>query len=238
MTDDLQRLLASGFAMIQDYYDFLDCYFLQSDDEPGALDHEENDQLSLFFTMYSSLSDESAGFGELLGSLCNKDDTYNACTDEEDQLDLRDEIKRDVLSHLTTGLERCGRDRSEILHGVNFGIVDAELSECYSLIDDIDEGTDPDELDIESRLDEIRSPFDELVSLLASSSWFAEWEDNKYTIDVFSECLRMLRAVQERELGAMRKRVEREGTDLKANYDQKVAGHRSGVREVAKGSDN
>lgn len=226
MTAELQRLLASGFAMMQDYYEFLDCYFLQADDEPGALDHEENDQLSLFYTMYSSFSEESAGFEEILDSLCAEDDTYKACTDEEDQLDQRDEIKRDALSHLTRGLERCGEDRSEILHGADFSTVDEKLSEGYSLIDDIDQGVDPDEVDIESVLDEIRVPVDELASLLASSSWFADWEKNKYAIDAFTECLRKLRALQERELGAMRKRVEREMSELKAYYDQKVATRR------------
>ena len=77
--------------------------------------------------MYSSFSDESAGFGEVLDSLCNNDETYNACTDEEDQLDQRDEIKRDVLSHLTHGLERCGKNRSEILQGASFGTTDDEM---------------------------------------------------------------------------------------------------------------
>ena len=225
--------------MMQDYYEFLDCYFLQSDDESGGLDHDENDQLSLFYTMYSSFSDESAGFEDVLDSLCNEDDTYNACTDDEDRSDQRDEIKRDVLSHLTHGLERCGKDRSEILQGAGFGSTgDEMLSEWYDIVDDIGEGLDPDDVDIESMLEEIRSPVGELESLLASSSWFAEWEKNKYAIGAFAECLRELRALQERELGATRKRAEREMADLKAYYDQKVATRHSGAREVGEGDDS
>lgn len=238
MTDDLQRLLASGLGMMQDYYEFLDCYFLQSDDEPGALDHKENDQLSLFYTMYSSFSDESAGFEDVLDSLCNEDDTYNACIDDQDRSDQRDEIKRDVLSHLTHGLERCGRDRSEILQGTGFGTTgDETLSECYDIVDDIGEGLDPDEVDIESMLEEIRSPVGELESLLASSSWFAEWEKNKYAIGAFAECLRELRTLQERELEAISKRVERGMADLTVHYELKVAACHRGTHEAEQGND-
>ena len=75
MTDDLRRQLAD-YQSLQDYYEFLDSYFLQMGDEPGALSHDEMDQLGVFYTMYSSLSDDSDGFEDILDSLCNKDDEY------------------------------------------------------------------------------------------------------------------------------------------------------------------
>ncbi len=217
--------------MLQDYYEFVDCYFFQLDDEPGALDHDEQDQLTLFYTMYSSLSDESDGFEDVLDSLCNKDDTYNACIDDSGRFEQRDEIKRNVLSHLTDGLERCGQDRSEILQGATFGSIDETLSECYDLIDDIGDGLDPDEVDIESMIDQIRSPVDELASLLSPSSWFTEWEKDKYAIGPFVKCLRQLRVRQERDLAAMKERIKQETANLKTHLEQMIAERHSDARD-------
>ena len=213
--------------MMQDYYEFLESHFLQPEDEYGALDHDENDQLMLFYTMYTSLGDETDGFGDVLDSLCNSDDAFKACTDDSDRLDRRDEIRCDVLSHLRAGLERCGEDRSEMLHGANFGTIDGILSEHDAVIDEVGEGVDPDEVDIESMIDEIRKCVGNLASSLASSSWFREWATNKYAIDVFAECLRKLRALQEHDLAALKDRAEREASNLRARFEQKAAAHQS-----------
>ena len=191
MTDDLRQQFAD-YRMLQDYHEFLDSYFLQVGDEPGALSHDETDQLTLFYTMYSSLSDDSGGFEDVLDSLCNKNDEYNACTDDSDRLEQRDAIRSDVLAHLRDGLERCGQDRSEILEGTNGCAVDDGLTECHDLIDEIDAEVDPDEVDIESTLDEARSSVDDLDSMLSPSSWFGEWEKHKYAIDAFVDCLQQL----------------------------------------------
>ena len=86
--------------------------------------------------------------------------------------------------------------------------------------------------------DEIRSPVGDLESLLASSSWFDEWEKNKYAIGAFAECCRELRALQERDLGAIRKRVERKITDLKVHYERKVVARHSGAGEAEEGNDS
>ena len=213
--------------MMQDYYEFLESHFLQPEDEYGALDHDENDQLMLFYTMYTSLSDDADGFRDVLDSLCNTDDAFKSCTDDSDRLERRDEIRYDVLSHLTAGLERCGEDRSEMLQGTNFGTIDGILSEHYAAIDEVGEGVDPDEVDIESMIDEIRKWVGTLASSLASSSWFSEWATNKYAIDVFAECLRQLRALQERDLAELKDRAEREVSNLRAHFEQKTAAHHS-----------
>ena len=208
--------------MLQDYYEFVDCYFLQLDDEPDALDHHEQDQLRLFYTMYESLSDESDGFENALDLLCTTDDTYIACTGDSERCERRDEIKYDVLSHLRNGLERYGHDRSSVLQCANS--IDETLSECDGFIDEVGDGVDPHEIgDIESMLDELRGPVDELASALSPSSWFAEWEKNKYALGPFVERLRQLRARQERKLAAMQKRVEQERANVKEDFEQTLA---------------
>ena len=207
--------------ILLDYYEFVDCYFLQLDDEPDALDHDEQDQLRLFYTMYESLSDESDGFENALDLLCTTDDTYIACTGDSDRCERRDEIKNDVLSHLTDGLERCGHNRSNVLQGANS--INETLSQCYGIIDEVGDGVDPDEIDIESMIDEIRSPVDELASVLSPSSWFTEWEKDKYAIGPFVKCLRQLRARQERDFAAMKERVEQETANVKEDFEQTLA---------------
>ena len=174
--------------------------------------------------MYSSLCNDSGGFEDILDSLCSKDDTYNACTDDSDRLEQRDEIKIDVLSHLRDGLERCGQDRSEILQGTNGSAVDDQVSECYEQIDEIGAAVDPDGVDIEPMLDEIGTSVEELEALLSPSSWFGDWKNHKYTIGAFADCLGQLRVLQERDLAAMKRRVEREIANLKTHLEQKVAG--------------
>ena len=178
MTDDFQRLFATAFVMLQDYYEFLDDYFLHADDEPGNLGPERH-QLELFYAMYTSLSDDSDDFGEVLDALCEQDYEYISCTDDCDRLERRDEIRHEVLSHLLAGLERCGQDRSEILQSTNSGYID-----------------------------EISSPVGDLASSLASPSWFAAWEKNTYAIDEFAACLRKLRAQQHRDLAVLKDRIE------------------------------
>ena len=80
MTEDLQRQLAD-YETLQDYYEFLDSYFLPLDDDLDALTDDEENRLRLFCTAYWSLSEDSDGFEDVLDSLCNADDTYNACVE-------------------------------------------------------------------------------------------------------------------------------------------------------------
>ena len=130
----------------------------------------------------------------------------------------RDQIKFEVLSHLEDGLEHCGRDRSEILQSTNGSAVDDKVSDCYGLVDEIGAGVDPNEVDLESRLDEIRASVHALKSLLSPSSWFGEWQKHKYAIGPFVECLGQLRTLQERDLAAMKKRVEQKIENLRAHF--------------------
>ncbi|MCY4597389.1 MAG: hypothetical protein OXC19_21630 [Bryobacterales bacterium] len=230
MTADFQRLFANASVMLQDYYEFLEDYFLQADVDPGNLGPESH-QLELFYTMYKSLSDDSEDFGEVLDTLCAKDYEYTSCTDDCDRIERRDEIRYEVLSHLLAGLERCGQDRSEILQSTNAGYVDEALSEHCSLIDDIGRGVDPDEVDIEAMIDEIRSPVSDLASSLASSSWFGAWEKNTYAIDEFAECLRKLRAQQADDLAVLKDRIELEVVNLRARFEQRLEGHKGNQDE-------
>ena len=217
MTDDLiESFTVAGLDMWQDYNEFIEDNFLCGD-EPGNLGTEEH-SLQVFYGLYTSLSDGSCGFQEVLDAFCKQDYDYKSCADDDERDERRDEIIRELSSHLLDGLCRCGNDRSEILQTSNY--FDELLSENRSLIDEVDGDVDPDQVDIEAVIDEIRSPVVDLASSLASSSWFPTWEADTFAIDEFAECLRRLRAKQDHDLAILKDRVEREVWNLRSRFRQ------------------
>ena len=221
MTDNyLESFLAAGLEMWQDYDEFLEDNFLCGD-EPGNLGPEEH-SLQVFFGMYSSLSDEYSGFGEVLDALCEQDYDYESCADDDERGERRAEIVREVSSHLLDGLLRCGRDRSEILEASSH--FDEILSETCSLIDETHRDVDLGEVDLEAIIDEMRSPVADLASSMTSSSWFPVWERNTYAIDEFAGCIRDIRTQQDRDLEILKNRLEEEVADIRLRFRQSGAG--------------
>lgn len=215
MTDDfLESFTAAGLDMWLDYNEFLEDNFLCGD-EPGDLGPAEH-SLQVFYGMFTSLSDDSGGFGEVLDALCEQDYDYDSCADDDERNERRDEILREVSSHLLYGLYRCGCDRSEILQTTNY--FDEVLSENCSLIDEIYSEVDPGEVDIEAIINEIRCPVADLAASMASSAWFPMWEKNTYAIDEFVGCLRELRTQQDRDLEILKNRVEEEVSNLRSRF--------------------
>lgn len=217
MSDDfLESFTAAGLDMWNDYNEFLEDNFLCGE-EPGNLGTEEH-ALQRFYGLYTSLGDNSGPFGEVLDALCEEDYDYQSCADDDERADRRDEIIREVSSHLLDGLYRCGKDRSEILQATNS--FDEILSESRNLIDKIGGDVDPDEVNIDAMIDELRRPVANLASSLASSSWSPGWEENSYGIDEFAEFLRKLRTQQDRALTILKSRAEEEGSDLRSRFRQ------------------
>ena len=167
------------YQLVLDYDEFVDCYFLQGDDDADSLRPAEDEHLRCFYTMYAEFSDESAGFDQALDEWCTTDEAYLACTGDDEACARREAIKTDALSHLGEGLGQCGQDRATVREA-NF---EDRLSECCSTI--------------EAMLDEIREirgEVDELAAAFSPASWLTEWEKNPYALDPFIDQLRQLRA--------------------------------------------
>ena len=217
MSDNfLESFLVAGLDMGQDYNEFLEDNFLWGD-EAGNLGAEEH-PLQVFYGLYTSLSDDSGPFEEVLVALCEQDHDYKSCADDEERDDRRAAIVREVSSHLLEGLDRCGKDRSEILEATN--CFNEILSENRSLIDEIGGTPHSDEVDIEAMIDEVRWPVADLASSLASSTWFPSWEKDPYAIAEFAASLRKLRAQQDRDLATLKDRAEKEGANLRSRFRQ------------------
>jgi hypothetical protein len=212
----LESFSAAGLDMWQDYNEFLEENFLCGD-EPGSLGPEEH-TLQAFYGLYTSLSDDSGILGEVLDTLCKQDFDYESCADDDERDERRDEIVREVSSHLQDGLYRCGRDRSEILQATNW--FDEILADNCKLIDEIYRDGDPGQVEVEAIVDEIGRPVADLASSMASSSWFPDWEKHTYTIDEFARCLRDLRAQQDRDLAALKNRAENEVAKVRSHFRQ------------------
>ena len=217
MTDNfLESFLVAGLDMWQDYNEFLEDNFLWGD-EAGNLGAEEH-PLQVFYGLYTSLSDDSGLFEEVLVALCEQDHDYKSCADDEERDDRRGAIVREVSSHLLKGLDRCGEDRYEILQATSY--FNEILAENRSLIDEIGGAAHSDEVDIEAMIDEVRRPVADLASSLASSTWFPSWEKGRYAIAEFAECLRKLRAQQDHDLATLKDRAEKEGSNLRPRFRQ------------------
>ena len=217
MTDSfLESFFVAGLDMWQDYNEFLEDNFLWGD-VAGNLGAEEH-PLQVFYGLYISLSDDSGPFEEVLVALCEQDHDYSTSADDDERDERRDEIMREVSSHLLDGLDRCGKDRYEILQATSY--FNEILLENRNLIDEVGGDADPDELDIEAMIDEFRRPVADLVSSLASSTWFPRWERNTYAIAEFAECLRKLRAQQDHDLAILKDRTEKEGSKLRSRFRQ------------------
>ena len=215
MTDDfLESFAAAGLDMWQDYNEFLADNFLWGD-EAGNLGAEER-TLQVFYGLYTALSDDSGPFEEVLDALCEQDHEYSSSSDDDERGNRRDEIIREVSSHLLDGLDRCGKDRYEILQATSY--FNELLSENRSLIDKAGGGARPDDVEIEAMIDEIGRPVAELASSLASSAWFPSWEENTYAIAEFAACLRKLRARQDSDLAILKDRAEKECSKLRSRF--------------------
>ena len=211
VTDNfLESFFVAGLEMRRDYNEFLEDNFLWGD-EAGNLGVEEH-PLQVFYGLYTSLSDDSGPFEEVLVALCEQDHEYSASADDDERDDRRDAIVREVSSHLLEGLDRCGKDRYEILQATNY--FNEILAEKRSLIGEIGGDAHSDEVDIKAMIDEVRRPVADLASSLASSTWFPSWEKNTYAIAEFAACLRKLRAQQDHDLATLRDRAEEEGSNL------------------------
>ena len=114
------------YQLVLDYDEFVDCYFLQGDDDADSLRPAEDEHLRCFYTMYAEFSDESAGFDQALDEWCTTDEAYLACTGDDEACARREAIKTDALSHLGEGLGQCGQDRATGREA-NF---EDRLSEC------------------------------------------------------------------------------------------------------------
>lgn len=217
MTDDvLESFTAAGLKMVQDYNEFLEDNFLWGD-EAGNLGAEEH-PLRVFYGLYTSLSDDSSPFVEVLVALCSQDHDYSTSADDDERDERRNEIVQEVSSHLLEGLNRCGKDRYEILQAFNY--FNEILSKNRSLTDEVGGDANPDEVDLEAMIDEFRRPVEDLVSSLAPSAWFQGWERNRCAIAEFAECLRSLRTQQVHDLAILRHRAEKEGSKLRSRFRQ------------------
>ena len=140
------------FQLVWDYDEFVDCYFLQGDDDADSLREAEHEQLRLFYTMYAELSDESAGFDKALAVWCATDEAYLACTGDEEACARRDAIKNNALSHLSQGLARCGQDRANVREANS---LDETLSEYCGVIEE----TLDKVMEIRGQVDELAAAF-------------------------------------------------------------------------------
>lgn len=184
-------------------------------------------ELQVFYTMYTLLSDGCGPFDDALDALCEGDFEHGSCADDRDRDERLDEIRDDVQRHLLEGLERCGKDRYEALETKNSGYIDEILSEPQSLIDDIGDGVDFDEIDIGAMIDEVRRPVVNLEASLASCSWFAAWLEDPHTLNEFAECLCKLRAQQHSDLASLKTHIEQSVAKLKVRYEQRLAARKS-----------
>ena len=217
VTDNfLESFFVAGLDMRRDYNEFLEDNFLWGD-EAGNLGAEEH-PLQVFYGLYTSLSDDSGPFEEILVALCEQDHEYSASADDDERDDRRDAIVREVSSHLLEGLDRCGKDCYEILQAISY--FNETLAEHRSLIDEIGGDAHCDEVDIEAMIDEVRRPVADLASSLASSTWFPSWEKDTYAIAEFAACLRKLRAQQDHDLATLKDRAEKEGSNLRSRFRQ------------------
>ena len=196
------------YQLVLDYDEFVDCYFLQGDDDADSLRPAEDEHLRCFYTMYAEFSDESAGFDQALDEWCTTDEAYLACTGDDEACARREAIKTDALSHLREGLGQCGQDRATVREA-NF---EDRLSECCSTI--------------EAMLDEIREirgEVDELAAAFSPASWLTEWEKNPYALDPCIDQLRQLRARPARQRAARQKRIQEEMESVKESCEQTLA---------------
>ena len=91
MTDDIvESFTVAGLEMVQDYNEILEDNFLWGD-EAGNLGAEEH-PLRVFYGLYTSLSDDSGPFEEVLVALCTQDHDYSTSADDDE----RDEIVQEV----------------------------------------------------------------------------------------------------------------------------------------------
>lgn len=210
----LESFFVAGLDMWQDYNEFLEDNFLWGD-EAGNLGSEEH-PLQVFYGLYTSLRDASGPFEEVLVALYEQDHDYSASADDDERDERRNEIIREVSSHLLEGLDRCGQDRYEILQATNN--FNESLSENRNLIDEIGSDAGPEMVNIEAMIDEMRRPVADLASSLASSTWFPRWERNTYAIAEFAECLRKLRVQQAHDLAILKDRADKEGSKLRSHF--------------------
>ena len=204
----------SPFGSYNGYVELIEAVYLGGD-EGESLEEQEESLLMTFYSMYSTLEGGDHGFDkimdDMLDSLCGEDDE-----DEENREWRRDEEFREVLGHLTRGLERCGEDRREVLGHVDR--IERELSECQDLrnerresdgFDSFDAGILEGICDIEAGMEDVSQ------HLSASALWFDEWEKNKYAVGVFFDCMRQLRCLHGNRLDAAKTRAEREIAEIR-----------------------
>ena len=201
----------SPFGAYNGYVGLVEDVYLDGEDGE-SLEEQEESLLMTFYSMYSALEGGDHGFDkimdDILNSLRNEDDE-----DEETREWRRDEEFREVLGHLTRGLERCGEVRKEVLDYIKR--LDGELYyECQDLrneraaSDDFKGGHPERSDDIEAVTNDASQYF------LASDAWFDEWEKGKYAVEVFFDCVRELRCLHVFRLGAAETRVKRKIVQL------------------------
>ncbi len=134
--------------------------------------------------------------------------------DDHDDCDAyeswRDEERGEIEGHLRLGLERCGKDRTEVRDYVSS--VEGRSTECEDLRDEPDDRKDSDDLEseVEALVSELEaSAASAAERLSASTAWFEEWEKSKYAVDAFFECIRQLRQLHQNRFETARTRVER-----------------------------
>ena len=186
------------------YVDLMEACYLEPCEEPElSLPEQEESLLMTFYSMYSALQCGDHGFDrladEVLDSLGNEDDH-----DDYDAYESwRDEEFKEIEAHLVRGLERCGKDRTEVRGYVSS--VDDWIAECEDLRD---EPAGSDEL--ESIVSEVEGSTEGTTQCLsASATWFDEWKKSEYAMDAFVDCIRRLRLLHENRFDAAKTRVER-----------------------------
>ena len=211
-------MLQQSYPILQEYQEFVDSHYLDLDDH--ELKNDEEEHLTWFYTMYEDLRNDSGGFELVFDSLCNEDsiERCDVCAKKQ-EINIRcDEcakkwefhremIQESVVSHVTTGLEYCGDDRAEVLSCCDG--IDETLSACLDRIDNVDLDTD-----------EIGGSVEEISRLLSTSSWFEDWKQDKYAIDVFVKCIGKLRDCQKNVFRALRSSHEREFTNIGIDEDR------------------
>ena len=209
-------LMLQGYPILQEYQEFVDSHYRDLDDH--ELENDEEEHLTWFYTMYEDLRNDSGGFELVFDSLCNEDSIElcdmcakrienNVRCDEcaKKREYHREMILESVVSHVTTGLECCRDDRAEVL--LCCDSINETLSASLGLIDNVD-------MDTDCFTDDIGGSVEKISDLLSTSSWFEDWKQDKYAIDVFVKCIGKLRDCQKNVFRALRRRYEREFANI------------------------
>jgi serine/threonine protein kinase len=201
----------SPFGSYNGYVELIEAVYLGGD-EGESLEEREESLLMTFYSMYSAMEGGDHGFDktmdDMLDSLCSDEDE-----DEETREWRREEEFREILSHLTRGLERCGEDRREALGHVDR--IESGLSECQDLRNERTESDDSD-ADILERICDIEAGMEDVSRhLSASALWFDEWKKNKCALGLFFDCMRQLRCLYGNRLDAAKTRAEREIAEIR-----------------------